>query len=148
MWTLTTILTITFLTHSLNDTSFEKNKYLDNEDAIHCKTEIDSLTKKTVYITVDKEAVNEGGQVALLRQYESITLDSIPEDLDTKFIIAFIVEPDGQINGERIIKDKIGSIGQRMIKIAKSFKWTPAECNGRKVPMLVQLPLQICLQKN
>ena len=148
MWKLTTILTIAFWTHSLDDTSFEKNQYLLYENATHCKTEIDSLTKKTIYTTVDKVAVNEGGQMALIRQYENITLDSIPDDLDTKYIIAFVVEADGQITGERIIKNKTGNVGQRMIKIAKSFKWTPAECDGRKVPMLVRLPLQMCLEQN
>ena len=100
------------------------------------------------YHCLEKVAVNEGGQTALLRQYENITLDSIPADLDTKYIIAFVVEADGQITGERIIKDKTGNVGQRMIKIAKSFKWTPAECDGRKVPMLVRLPLQMCLEQN
>lgn len=145
MWTLATILAIAFLTHSF-DISFERHQHLLNAETTHCKTEIDSLTKKIVYITVDKEAISDGGQTALLRQYKNINLDSIPDDLDTKFIIAFVVEADGQITGERIIKDKIGNVGQRMIKIAKSFKWTPAECDGRKVPTLVILPLQMCLQ--
>ena len=148
MRTLTTILTIALLTHSLDDTAFVKNQHLHNGENTSCATEIDSLTKKTIYITVDKEAINEGGQIALLRQYADISLDSIPDDLDTKFIIAFVVETDGQITGERIIKDKTGNIGQRMIKIAKSFKWTPAECDGRKVPALVKLPFQICLQQD
>ena len=148
MWTLPTILTIAFCTHSLDNSSFDRNQYLLNGEATHCITEIDSLTKKIIYITVDKDAVNDGGQIALMRQYEKITLDSIPYDLDTKFIIAFIVEADGQITGERIIKDKTGNVGQLMIKIAKSFKWTPAECDGRKVPMLVKVPFQICLQEN
>jgi hypothetical protein len=146
MWTLTTILTFAFLTFSFDNSSFETNQHCVNEEAKHCKTEIDSLTKKTIYITVDKVAVNAGGQIALMQQYEKIILDSIPDDFDTKFIIAFIVEADGQITGERIIKDKIGNAGQRMIRIVKSFKWTPAECDGRKVPMLVRLPFQTCLQ--
>jgi len=148
MWTLTAILTIAFLTQSLDNPSYEKNRHVRYEEPKDCKTQVDSLTKKTIYITVDREAANIGGQIALLRQFEKITLDSIPDDLDTRFIIAFVVDPSGQITGERIIKDKIGNVGQRMIKIAKSFKWIPAECNGQKVPMLVKIPLQICLQQN
>ena len=134
MWTLVTIFTTIFLTSNYQTNSF-------------CKTEKDSLTKKIVYISADKEAKNEGGQFALMRQYENSTLDSIPQDFDTKFIVAFVVETDGRITGERIVKDKTGSVGQKMLQIAKSFKWTPAECDGKKVPMLVKLPLQICLQE-
>ena len=114
----------------------------------NCKTEVDSLTKKIIYVTVDKEATNIGGQVALFQQFGKITLDSFPNDFDTRFIVAFIVDTTGQIFGERIIKDKVGDVGQKMISIAKSFKWTPAECDRRKVPMLVKLSLQMCLQEN
>lgn len=146
MCALTTILTIFFWVLSFDDTSFEKDQGPLCQDNKNCTTERDSLTKKIIYITVDKGAVNEGGEIALLRQYEKITLDSIPDDLDTKFIIAFIVQADGKITGERVIKDKTGVVGQQMIKIARSFKWMPAECNGQKVPMLVKLPLQMCLQ--
>ena len=146
MWTLVTILTTIFLTCSLDCTSFQKNS-LTCQTRNSCQTEKDSLTKKVVYTSADKQAENEGGQSALMRQYENITLDSIPPDFDTKFIVAFIVETNGQITGEKIVKDKTGSIGQQMIKIAKSFRWTPAECDGKKIPMLVKLPLQICLQE-
>jgi hypothetical protein len=148
MWTLSTILIIAFFTHSFDNGSFETNQHLLKKDVKNCKTEIDSLTNKTIYISVDKAAVNAGGQIALMRQYEKITLDSIPDNFDTKFIIAFVVEADGQITGERIIKDKVGNVGLNMIKIAKSFKWTPAECDGRKVPSLVKLPLQMRLQQD
>ncbi|MGN6492796.1 MAG: hypothetical protein ACTHLE_12425 [Agriterribacter sp.] len=148
MWTLSTILTFAFLALSFDNHSYETNQHWLNKEAKHCKTEIDSLTKKTIYVKADKEAINAGGQIALMQQYEKITSDSIRNDFDTKFIIAFIVETDGQITGERIIKDKMGNVGQQMIKIAKSFKWAPAECDGQKVPMLIKLPLQICLQEN
>jgi hypothetical protein len=112
-----------------------------------CKTQRDDLTKTTVYITAEIEPLNAGGLPALIREFgKRIILDSIPDDLDTKFIIAFIVKKDGQIIGERILKDKTGgTVGRQMIKIVKSIKWTPAECDGKKVSMLVKLPLQICL---
>jgi len=146
MWTFITILTIAFWSNSLDNTSFEKTQFLLHSEVTRCRTEKDQLTNKIIYSTVDKEAINEGGQAALLRAFGKISLDSISDDPDTRFIIAFVVQPDGQITGERIIKDKTGNVGKQMIKMAKSFKWTPAECGGRKVPMLVKLPFQICLQ--
>ena len=147
MRTLVTISTIAFFAHSLYNIAFEPMQYCISTERRFCKTERDSLTNKIVYIAVDKEAVNEGGLVALMRQYRNINVDSIPDVEETKFIVAFIVESDGQITGERIIKDKTYTVGQQMIKIAKSFKWIPAECKGQKVPMLVKLPLQICLEE-
>ncbi len=114
----------------------------------NCKSEKDTLTKSTIFITADKEATNEGGQIALMRKFAKITMDSIPDDLDTRFMVAFIIKEDGQIVGERILRDKTGgTVGQQMIKIVKSFKWTAGECDGKKVPMLLKLPLQICLRE-
>jgi hypothetical protein len=146
MKALMTISTASIFALSWNDIFFGKFQNLAIEEVTSCKTEFDSLTNRIVYVEVDKGAENEGGQSALMRQYAKITLDSIPDDFDTKFIIAFIVEVNGQIHGERVIKDKTGTLGQQMIRIVKSFKWTPAECNGQKVPVLVKLPLQICLE--
>ena len=100
MWTLATILTAISSAYSIDCRSFEK-KSLNDQANTSCKTERDLLTKRIVYTTADKEAENEGGQSALMRQFVKITLDSIPEDLDTKFIIGFIVETDGRITGER-----------------------------------------------
>jgi len=148
MRTFLTILSIAFWTHPLDDTLFAKIQFLRHNNLTHCRTERDRLTKQIIYSTVDKEPENEGGQVALLREFNRIISDSLPDDLDTRFIIAFVVDPNGHISGERIIRDKIGNVGQQMIKIVKSFKWAPAECNGRKVSMLVKLPLQVCLQRN
>jgi hypothetical protein len=115
----------------------------------HCRTQSDELTKTLVYVTAEKEPENEGGLSALIRKFtKEIKLDSIPDDLDTKFIVAFVVTKEGQIIGERIVKDKAGgTVGRQMIKIARSFKWTPAECDGKQVPMLVKIPLQVCLRE-
>jgi hypothetical protein len=104
----------------------------------------DTMTNRIVYISADILPENEGGQNALMRQYAAIHLDTIPADFDTKFIVAFIVDVDGNIYGERIIKDKTNKAGRQILDIAKSFKWKPAMCNGKKVTMLHKLEVQIC----
>jgi hypothetical protein len=124
--------------------SVEKDRSVSMVEEKACRTVLDSLTMKTIYCEVDKNAENEGGEPALMRQFAKITLDSIPEDLDTKVIIAFIVDENGRIFGERVVKDKTNAVGQKMIRIVKSFKWKPAECKGNRVPAIVKLPLQIC----
>ena len=132
------------LMHSIDLCSLDERSIIQVDTS--CKTETDLFTKRIVYTAADKKAQNDGGEAALMRQFSKITLDTVPEDLDTKFVVAFIVETDGEITGERVIKDKSGTVGKQMIKIVKSFRWAPAECDGKKVPMLVNIPLEICLQ--
>jgi len=55
------------------------------------------------------------------------------------FIIHFIVEADGRIPGERIVKDKTGQVGEQLIKIARFLTWYPATCNGKKLPCYMRL---------
>ncbi|HRH50690.1 MAG TPA: hypothetical protein PLP23_18185 [Panacibacter sp.] len=107
---------------------------------LKCKTEIDSITKKLVYTTADIEAINEGGegklQQALVRGiiYDDIALDSIM--YIPPIVVAFIIDKDGSIKGERVINDLTHRVGKQMLEIIKLFKWTPAKCNGKYVPMI------------
>ena len=93
---------LSFLTISFDSNSYETNQSWLNDEARHCKTAIDSLTNKSIYLAVEQQAVHAGGRSALMKEYQIITLDSIQEYLDTKFVIAFIVEPNGQIIGARV----------------------------------------------
>jgi hypothetical protein len=111
-----------------------------------CETKSDDLTKRVVYTKADVEPENEGGKAAIGRAFnKTFKLDTIPDDYDTRFVVAFIVEKNGKISGERIIHDKTNSAGKRLIEIAKSFKWSPAVCNGQKVDFLHQFQIQVCL---
>jgi hypothetical protein len=107
---------------------------------ITCKTEIDTLTKQLVYVTADIEPVNDGGNNKLTREFErKINTGNIPVDIknyDPNIIVAFIIDEDGRIKGERVVNDKTQKVGQQMLDIIKTFKWTPAKCNGKYVPMI------------
>jgi hypothetical protein len=110
-----------------------------------CKTEIDSLTKQLVYVTVDVNPLNEGGDGALRKKIEkNIIADNIridTENYDPNVIVAVIVDTDGSIKGCRIVKDRSNKIGQQLLDIIKSFKWTPAKCDNKNVPMIYKIPL-------
>ena len=110
-----------------------------------CKTELDSLTKKIVYTTADILPTNEGGKTALLKQLERVTNINTPapENFDSNVIVAFIIDTDGSVNGERIIKDRTNKIGQQLLEIVKRFKWTPAKCDNKNVAMIYRLPIVI-----
>jgi hypothetical protein len=108
------------------------------------KSEIDSLTGKKVAIQVNTGPLNEGGFNALSEKLESIsrTLDSLPACDDGKVAVAFIVEENGHISGERIVKDCNGRFGKAMLAVALSFKWQPATWDGDPVPMVRTVSLQ------
>jgi len=143
---MTLLVIISFLvishTDSLPDNCCKSDLIFSNSP---CETQVDSLTKRIVYTSADISPENAGGQSALMRQYAKINLDTIPEDYDTKFIIAFIVDIDGSIFGERIIKDKTNKVGKQILDIVKTFKWTPAICNGKKVAMLHRLEVEMII---
>jgi hypothetical protein len=112
-----------------------------------CKTEKDNITGKIIYTSAEISPENEGGTAALLRRYSKLSIP-IPDDYDTRFIVAFIVDTSGRISGERVLRDKTDTVGKQMIAVAKSMKWNPAICYGKKVVMLRKLELQVCLELN
>ena len=143
MWTELLIILILLLTQRDVSCLQDSCNSVNIANKNHCKTKVDKLTKKVVYTTADTSPKNEGGKNLLLQRLSKIIVDDIPLDYDPNFIIEFIVDKDGNIEGERVVNDKTHKIGQQMIDIVKSFKWTPAICNNKKVPMLYRLPLII-----
>ncbi len=111
-----------------------------------CPHKKDLLTGKVIYSSYDEPATNEGGLTKLYRAMSAVRLDSIPSGASTRFIVSFLVDVDGRISRERVVKDQVGKVGEQMLKIAKSFKWTPAKCKGKKVATITTVSAQICLQ--
>ena len=109
-----------------------------------CATEMDSLTNKLVYVSVTADPEPKGGLNTLLRKMSSelvIDFEIDRRDYDPHIIVAIIVNIDGKISGARVVKDKTNSIGSQMLKIADSFKWTPARCGDKIVPMIYQITI-------
>lgn len=114
-----------------------------------CKTQIDSLTKKLIYTTTDVLATNEGGRAALMKKLERgvntevVVATVVPESYNPNIIVAFIVDIDGSIKGEGIIKDETNKVGQQLLAIVKTLKWTSAKCGSKNVATLYMLPIII-----
>jgi len=124
--------------------------YFINQNPTNIKTDCigkkDLLTGKIIYTSYDVPASNEGGRTKLYRAMSNVRLNSIPTGASTQFMVSFLVDVDGSISRERVVKDRVGKVGEQMLKIAKSFKWTPAICNGKKVATITTLSSQVCLQ--
>ncbi len=107
-----------------------------------CKIEIDSLTKKSVYTSADILPQNEGGQDSLFRSFRRIKAGNVAGDYSPTLVVAFIVDTNGIIIGERILTGNI-EIGQQILNVIKSFKWKPAKCQGKNIDMLYKFPVII-----
>ena len=114
-----------------------------NENA--CQKVIDSLTNNEVYKTVDEMPRIEGGMQQLYKQM--VKQVRIPADIpisDTKVIVAFIVEKNGQITGKRVIRNITGTdIGQELLNLVSQYKWKAGKCNKKPVAVLQTLPMYI-----
>jgi hypothetical protein len=140
MYKLLNIIAIVSL--SLCHTSFgQKVVRTPTVDAKRCKVQIDSFTKTLTYITADVMPMNEGGKGALMRKLERVISfpTVVPNNFEPNITVAFIVDIDGNIKGERIVRDKTSNVGQQMLDVVKTFKWTPASCKGKKIAMLTTL---------
>ena len=63
---------------------------------------------------------------------------------DTKVIVAFIIDKDGEVTGERIIRDIEGSnYASQLLTAVKNIRWAPGTCNGKNVATLQVLPMII-----
>jgi hypothetical protein len=116
-----------------------------------CSSFFDSLTYRTVYKTATNYATVEGGEEKLFSEiskkikYPLIQFETAP--IQTKIIVAFVVDTNGTITGKRIIKNIEGSnLAQQVLALIEDFKWVPATCNNEAIPMFYQLPIQIELK--
>jgi len=63
-----------------------------------------------------------------------------------RVIVAFVIEPNGSIDGQRTMNDPSGSkhvFSKQLLDILGSVKWKPGYCNGKAVPVLYSLPVAI-----
>lgn len=116
-----------------------------------CKRWKDTLTGREIYVDADTKPEPEGGEVSLMRRLNKgirYPESALTNEIETTFLVAFIVEANGKISGERILKDNTNQIGRQILKVIESCHWYPGKCHGRKVAMLVKRPVIIELQAN
>ncbi|MEO6631227.1 MAG: energy transducer TonB [Mucilaginibacter sp.] len=111
----------------------------------------DTILHKFVYTFTDVMPSPEGGLQNLFKQL-SKKLKYLPGDVDYagKVIVAFVIEPNGKIDGERVIRDPSGSkriFCKQIFEVVKTIKWKPGTLNGKAVPVLYKLPVVIDLSE-
>jgi hypothetical protein len=116
----------------------------------NCQGFQDTLLHKFVYKTADVLPQPVGGVEAISKAIDrNFKFPSGDVDFSGKVQVAFVVEPDGTIDGKRTIYDPSGKdslFSKQLLNILNNTKWKPALCNGTKVPCLYIFPLNITLQ--
>ena len=110
-------------------------------------SETDTLVNLPVFRFVDTMPSVEGGMPALLKQVSGkIKYPGVDRRLgvETKVIVAFIIDPNGKVIGKRIIKNIAGTdIGEQVLNIVSEMKWRPGTCEGKPVHVLQVIPMII-----
>jgi hypothetical protein len=113
-----------------------------------CRTGIDSLTGKRIYLSADSGPECQGGVAAWLRHLnKTLDIRKLPTDeIRTTYVIAFIVQKDGTISGERSIDGPPTDITKQLFAAARTIRWIPGKCHGKNVSMLHKVPVIIDYQ--
>jgi hypothetical protein len=116
-----------------------------------CEGSQDSILHKFVYTTVDVMPEPQNGLKTLSDSLmKHLKYPTNKGDFQGKVIVAFVIEPDGKIDGERVIRNLFGNdftFSRQLFKIAKSIKWQPGLCKAKPVPVLYTLPINMGIQE-
>jgi hypothetical protein len=107
-----------------------------------CLAIFDTLTQMEVFTT--KTPTVAGGMQALGKEISKrIKYPHLPHDpIDSKVIVAFVIDKDGHMKGKRILKDIEGTdLGKQLLDIIDDMTWHPATCGGKVVPTIQMIPL-------
>lgn len=102
---------------------------------VECDKRVDSLTNREIYNVVDSPASIVGGLSKLYSELGTIEIPKNPETDQINILISFVVEPNGDITNLKTLgKIENTKLDKKLLELFKKYKWTPAICNGKKVP--------------
>ena len=119
----------------------------DASNDFSCISVLDSLLCKTVYTKVDSMPQPKDG----LEKLHNLLVKNLVYRIDStntigsRVSVGFVVEADGKISGKRIYQNIKGTdFSKQTLVLIDSLQWIPGSCNGKNVPVLFKLPINIC----
>ena len=107
----------------------------------------DTVLHKFVYKVTDVIPEPQGGLEKIFKLInKNLKYPSGDAGYPGRVIVAFVIEPDGSIDGQRTINDPSGRkhvFSKQLLDILGSVKWKPGYCNGKAVPVLYLFPVTI-----
>jgi hypothetical protein len=103
-----------------------------------CRTGKDSLTGRRIYLNADTGPDCEGGTAAWLRHVnKTLKVSKATADpIRTRYVIAFIVDKNGTISGERTVDAPNDDITKQLFAAVRTIRWISGKCHGKNVTML------------
>jgi hypothetical protein len=110
-----------------------------------CTLQKDTLTDERFLLVPDTQATPVGGLPALFKEIgKSLKLpDTDDVSRYTKLVVAFIVDQNGQVKGERILDQTPTDAADQVFIAVKKLTWKPAMCAGKPVGSLYLLPIRL-----
>lgn len=112
-----------------------------------CQATYDTAIQEKVYSFVSKMPEYLGGNVALIKFIAENFTYPQQDYFQAFFLLEFIIDSDGKpinigIKGKSDIE--LTKAEKELIKVLNKMpKWQPGECNGKKVPVRIFLPLNL-----
>ena len=114
-----------------------------------CHSEIDTLTKQEIFKFAEKMPAVHGGVDKLYGAImKKITSSRVSQyAVESKVVVAFIVNVNGDITGKRIVRNCHGTNwAEQVLDTVDDFKWDPGACDRKAVPVIMLLPMNVCLR--
>ena len=120
---------------TINFTYSQTNNFND------CTFYYDSIANRKIYTFVDKMPEYDNKTGFFVNLVSNIELDSIPEMIDIKGAVSFIVEIDGKTSNIKIIDTVNEKFDKSIIEFVRNAsKWECGYCNGIAVPVEMKIP--------
>jgi TonB family protein len=127
-----------------------QSNLLSKSDTASCAYYLDSLTNIEVIKSPNQLPIPEGGLPNLYKRIsENFKLPSSARriGIDGKILIGFVIDSDGTVIGKRVIKsNNVPEMGIQALEVVEKTKWSAGTCGNKKVPVILIMPIQICLK--
>ena len=126
-----------------------------NEDVVELTTDAETdqtMPENDTAIVVISDVMPEfpGGDEALfayLSQNINYPTEAKDAKIEGRVFVTFVVEKDGRITGERILRDIGGGCGEEVLRVIRTMpKWKPGTQDGKPVRVQFNLPVAFELQ--
>lgn len=129
-------------TPSTNDEGTELIGEAENEQDVPMDDDVILVTE-----VVPEFPGGDDSLFAYLYRNVSYPAEAKKADIHGRVFVTFVVEKDGRITGERILRDIGGGCGEEVLRVIRTMpKWKPGTQDGKPVRVQFNLPVAFELQ--
>jgi len=123
---------------------FQLFAQVSNDPSFEYIYEIDSVTNRKVHLNADKMPAFTDTTITF-HDFFTDNFNYVGEcDFHSKIVIAFIVEPNGEITSKRIVRKPDCDISNEIMRVLDSLpKMKPGIIQGKPVPVLRKYAIEI-----